>query len=89
MKAKITGWEVHDHGVPALWTRREYPDGSVGYDGIYTVTMKFDVIGNADAAEQFLNGVKVGQAIKSINLGEIKPKGRRQAVKGRMYVFNE
>jgi len=89
MKARVRAWEVEDHCVPAIWTRREEADGSTTYDGIYTVTMKFDIIGNDQSVRDFVSGVKVGQPIKSLNFGEIKPKGRRQAVKGRMYVFNE
>lgn len=88
MKATITAWEVKDVG-PALWTGKKHADGSTSYEGISEVTMKFDVVGNVNAAEEFLNGVKVGQMIKSINLSEIKPKGRRPATRARLYVFDE
>jgi hypothetical protein len=88
MRARVTSWEAKDV-CPALWTRQEHSDGSVSYDGVYEVSMKFQVVGNVNAAKEFLNGVRVGQPIKSINLGEIKPKGRRPATKGRIYVFTE
>lgn len=89
MKAVVTAWEVKDTGVPALWTRQEHTDGSITYEGISEVTMKFTVVGNIGAAQEFLEGVRVGQPIKSLNFGDIKSKGRRPAAKGRMYVFTE
>lgn len=93
MKAKITSWEVKEIG-PAFDTRQEHYDSdgklvAATYDGVSEVTMKFQVIGNVDAAQEFLWGVRVGQPIKSINLGEIKPRGRRLKAKARMYVFDE
>jgi hypothetical protein len=88
MKAKVTSWEVRDHGVPAIWTRREHRDGSITFDGIYEVSMKFDVVGNMGDVKEFLNGVKVGQQIKSMNFGGIETKGQKEnKTTARKYVF--
>ena len=93
MIARVTAWEVREGG-PAFNTRRTLYNSSgevigASYEGVSEVTMKFQVIGDIGAAQEFLNGVRVGQPIKSLSFGDIKPHGRRPEMKGRMYVFSE
>ncbi len=90
MKALLKSWQVEQLG-PAFSTRREEPDGSVSYEGISDVTLRFTVIGN-DATEFIgdIQNMKPGAVIQSINLGAHKTVSSELGVvlrSGRKYVF--
>lgn len=90
MKAMIQGWEVQERG-PAYHTRREEPDGSISFEGVSDVTLRFTVIGN-DAMEflKDLRGMKMGTAIQEIQFGAPASELRKKLTgieNGRKYVF--
>ncbi len=87
MKAWIDSWEVKQLG-PAFSTRKEYADGSVGFEAIHEVNLKITVIGN-DATE-FVGQVQ--RMLPGTTLKEIKFQAPTQPCspqpKGRKYHFN-
>jgi hypothetical protein len=91
MRATISGFDVEDRCVPALDTRREYADGSVGYDAVYDVRLRIRIVGNDSDVSKFLGDVKVGTRLREIQVGAPSSKLRKKLTgvsNGRKYVFD-
>lgn len=92
MKAILQSCSVDQRG-PAFSTRQEEPDGSVSYEALSEVTLRFTVIGN-DATEFIgdIKNMKPGAMIKSIGLGNhetVSSEAGAVTRGSRKYVFGE
>jgi len=68
MKALLQDWSAKECG-PVFSTRREESDGSVSYEALFDVSLRFTVIGN-DAHDfiEYIKALKAGATITGIGV---------------------